>query len=55
MTRGLSGEHLDGMRAKAILNRSTAIEDVAEQAVSFCRADSVTGQVQIVDGGIRFH
>jgi len=29
--------------------------DIAEQIVTFCRADSVTGQVVVIDGGAFFH
>jgi hypothetical protein len=26
--------------------------DIAQQVVAFCRADSVTGQVLVIDGGM---
>jgi 3-oxoacyl-[acyl-carrier protein] reductase len=29
--------------------------DIARQVVTFCQADSVTGQVLVVDGGMHFH
>ena len=31
------------------------LEDVADQVLTFCRAESVTGQVLVIDGGIVFH
>ncbi len=39
----------------AKLNRHTSLEDVADHVVTFCRAESVTGQVLVVDEGIIFH
>ena len=43
------------MKQRAVLKRTTRIEDVAEQIVRFCRADTVTGQVLVIDAGIHFH
>ena len=39
----------------AKLNRHTSLEDVADHVVTFCCAESVTGQVLVIDGGIVFH
>ena len=39
-------------RRQTVLNRTASAEDVADQVVTFCRADSVTGQVLVVDGGM---
>lgn len=39
-------------RAAPLLGRTGSIDDVANQALAFCRADSVTGQVLVVDGGL---
>lgn len=33
------------------LGRTASITDIAEQVLTFGRADSVTGQVLVVDGG----
>ena len=38
-------------RRAAVLHRTASAEDIAEQVLTFCRADSVTGQVVAVDGG----
>ena len=38
-------ESIEAMRDRAVLKNNTAIEDVANQIVLFCRAESVTGQV----------
>jgi 3-oxoacyl-[acyl-carrier protein] reductase len=45
----------EGARQRAILKRASSAEDIAEQTVMFCRADSITGQTLVVDGGIFFH
>jgi 3-oxoacyl-[acyl-carrier protein] reductase len=39
-------------RSQAVLGRTGSAQDIAEQVVTFCRAESVTGQVLVVDGGI---
>jgi 3-oxoacyl-[acyl-carrier protein] reductase len=42
----------EGARRQAVLGRTASIDDIADQVVTFCRADSVTGQVMVVDGGM---
>src|SRR5207249_10657884 len=37
-------------RAQVVLRRTSSAADIAEQIVTFCRADSVTGQVAVIDG-----
>jgi 3-oxoacyl-[acyl-carrier protein] reductase len=39
-------------RSQAVLGRTGSAQDIAEQVVTFCRAESVTGQVLVVDGGM---
>ena len=39
-------------RTQAVLGRSGSAVDIAQMAVAYCRADSVTGQTVVVDGGI---
>jgi 3-oxoacyl-[acyl-carrier protein] reductase len=39
-------------RGEAVLGRTACAQDIAQQVVTFCRADSVTGQVLVIDGGI---
>lgn len=48
-------DKIDAMRERAVLKSNTAIQDVADQIVQFCRAESITGQVLVIDGGIHFH
>ena len=55
MAKRLPAEVVESTRRLAVLQRSTAIADVAAQVVAFCRADSVTGQVLNIDGGVHFH
>ena len=55
MAARLPAEVVESTRRLAVLQRSTAVEDVAAQVVAFCRADSVTGQVLNIDGGVHFH
>jgi 3-oxoacyl-[acyl-carrier protein] reductase len=45
----------DRARESVVLGRTSSPVDIAEQVVTFCRADSVTGQVLVVDGGMHFH
>jgi 3-oxoacyl-[acyl-carrier protein] reductase len=39
-------------RGQAVLGRTGSVQDIAEQVVTFCRAESVTGQVLAIDGGL---
>ena len=55
MSERVPAETLEAMKQRAVLKRTTRIRDVAEQVVHFCRADSVTGQVLVIDAGIHFH
>ncbi len=45
----------ESARQLAVLRRTTSMDDVADQVVTFCRASSVTGQVLVIDGGVHFH
>jgi 3-oxoacyl-[acyl-carrier protein] reductase len=39
-------------RDQAVLGRTGTSVDIADQVVAFCRADSITGQVLVIDGGM---
>ena len=39
-------------RMQAVLGRTASVEDIAEQVLAFCRTETVTGQVLVVDGGM---
>ena len=55
MAQRLPQAVVDDARARVVLGRTSSMDDIAEQVVTFCRADSVTGQVLVVDGGMHFH
>lgn len=55
MSSRLPPESIKAMRERAVLKRTTEIQDVADQIIQFCRADSATGQTVVVDAGIYFH
>jgi 3-oxoacyl-[acyl-carrier protein] reductase len=44
----------EGARAMSVLGRTGSADDIAQQVVTFCRADSVSGQTVVVDGGSPF-
>jgi hypothetical protein len=48
-------QRVAAQRDQAVLKRLTDLEDVARQVVLFCRAQSITGQTQVIDGGTVFH
>ena len=45
----------ESVRKTVVLGRGADVGDIAAQVETFCRADSVTGQVLVVDGGLVFH
>ena len=52
MAQRLPDEIVQHVRGQVVLGRAASAEDIAAQAVTFCRADSVTGQVLVIDGGM---
>ncbi len=52
MAQRLPEEIAQWARNQAVLGRTASTQDIAEQVVTFCRAESVTGQVLVVDGGM---
>jgi 3-oxoacyl-[acyl-carrier protein] reductase len=52
MAQRLPEQMAQSARRQAVLGRTASAQDIAEQVVTFCRADSVTGQVLVVDGGM---
>ena len=52
MAQRLPEEVAQWARNQAVLGRTASARDIAEQAVTFCRAESVTGQVVVIDGGM---
>lgn len=52
MAQRLPEAQASGARAQAVLRRTGSAQDIADQVVTFCRAESVTGQVLVIDGGM---
>jgi 3-oxoacyl-[acyl-carrier protein] reductase len=52
MAQRLPGDVAEQARGQAVLRRTGDVRDIAAQTVAFCRAESVTGQVLVVDGGM---
>jgi 3-oxoacyl-[acyl-carrier protein] reductase len=52
MAQRLPQIQAEGARRQAVLGRTASAQDIAEQTVAFCRAESVTGQVLAIDGGM---
>lgn len=55
MFNRIPSEATENTRQRAALKCHTSMEDVADQVITFCRAETVTGQVLVIDGGIVFH
>ena len=52
MAARIPPEVVDRVRRDAVLQRTADGDDIAEQVVTFCRADSVTGQTVVIDAGL---
>ena len=55
MTSRLRPEQVEGARQRAVLKRAASVEDVADQVLTFCKSDSITGQTVNIDAGVFFH
>ena len=55
MAQRIPAEVVDRVRREAVLQRPADGRDIADQVLTFCRADTVTGQVVTIDGGLHFH
>jgi 3-oxoacyl-[acyl-carrier protein] reductase len=53
MAQRLPTEMANWARAQAVLGRTASAEDIGQQVVTFCRAESITGQVLVIDGGMK--
>jgi 3-oxoacyl-[acyl-carrier protein] reductase len=54
-TERFGEKRLAQVRQMFALKRGAAPEDIAEQAMTFIRSDSTTGQTLVIDGGRTFH
>jgi 3-oxoacyl-[acyl-carrier protein] reductase len=46
---------VESLRQRTLLKRNSSVRDVVDQVMYFCQADTVTGQILVVDGGLHFH
>jgi 3-oxoacyl-[acyl-carrier protein] reductase len=53
MAQRLPAEMANSARNQAVLGRTASAQDIAQQAATFCQAESITGQVLVIDGGMR--
>jgi 3-oxoacyl-[acyl-carrier protein] reductase len=54
-TANLEPAYQEQARTGALLKRAADKDDIAEQVVTFCRTDSITGQTLAIDAGRFFH
>lgn len=52
MAERLPHEIVQSARNQVVLGRTASVQDIAAQVVTFCQAESITGQVLVVDGGM---
>ncbi|UCH49373.1 MAG: SDR family oxidoreductase [Betaproteobacteria bacterium] len=52
MAQRLPEKMAQGARKQAVLGKTASAEDIAAQVTTFCGAESVTGQVLVIDGGM---
>ena len=55
MSANVAPEIAQAAKSMAALKKSADMDDVANQVLLFCRSESITGQVLVVDGGFCFH
>lgn len=55
MSSGAPETFVENWRNKAILGKTTSLNDVASHVVAFCKSETVTGQILVIDGGINFN
>ena len=51
MSANWSADYAAGAADRTLLRRTVSKDDVAEQLITFCRSDSVTGQTILMDSG----
>ncbi len=55
LTANIPEAFADSFRNQSVLGRTTSLDDVAAQIVTYCISTSVTGQTAVIDGGVFFH
>ena len=54
-TANLAQSQIDHANSAALLKRAADKDDVAEQVVTMCRTETMTGQTIAIDSGRVFH
>jgi 3-oxoacyl-[acyl-carrier protein] reductase len=52
IAKNLPDEIVQANLSQAGLGKLGSVDDIATQVVLFCKADTITGQMMIVDGGV---
>jgi 3-oxoacyl-[acyl-carrier protein] reductase len=52
MAQRIPEEVVEQSRQQVVLGRVASLQDITEQVITFCRAESVTGQELVIDGGM---
>jgi NAD(P)-dependent dehydrogenase (short-subunit alcohol dehydrogenase family) len=52
MAQRIPEEVVQQSRQQVVLGRAASPQDITEQVITFCRAESITGQVLVIDGGM---
>jgi 3-oxoacyl-[acyl-carrier protein] reductase len=52
MAQRIPEEVVEQSRQQGVLGRVASLRDITEQVITFCRAESITGQVLVIDGGM---
>jgi 3-oxoacyl-[acyl-carrier protein] reductase len=52
MAQRIPEEVVEQSREQVVLGRVASLQDITEQVITFCRAESITGQVLVIDGGM---
>jgi 3-oxoacyl-[acyl-carrier protein] reductase len=55
MTARLDSALVERTTKNAALQRPVERDDVAQQILAFCKSDSTTGQVLVLDSGVVYH
>ena len=50
MAQRIPEEVVQQSRQQVVLGRVASLQDITEQQMTFCRAESITGQVLVIDG-----
>ena len=52
MGKRLPDEIVQSVKNQVVLGRTASAQDIARQVITYCQADSVTGQLMVIDGGM---